>query len=437
MNTPADIVIVGASLAGLRTAEALRVKGYRGRLTLVGDEPHAPYDRPPLSKQVLGGWVDPRQTTLPRLCAIDADWRLGVAATRVDRARRRVECSTGEALSYDRLVVATGTRSKVWSTPAEASLGGVHVLRTLEDAQALLADLEAAPSRVLVIGAGFNGCEVASACRDRGLAVTVVEINPAPLTAALGHVIGRFAAERQRRAGVDLRCGLSVSALTDDGQGRVSGARLSDGAWVSAEVVVVCLGALRNWEWLDGAGLQAGPAGVLCDDSGRVVDLEGAPLDDIFACGDVARFHHPLAGAEPVSLEHWGNAVDQASVVAANILSPGSASNQAAMPRFWSMQFGVNFKASGLPASADSAAVVQGDMASGRFVVAYGRNGRMAGVVTVNQSQWMDFYEGRILAGAAFPPDWRVVDQPAETLPMPAGFSGATPSGSGGTQSRT
>jgi NADPH-dependent 2,4-dienoyl-CoA reductase/sulfur reductase-like enzyme len=427
MSAPCDVVIVGASLAGLRAAEALREGGYAGRLTLVGDEPHAPYDRPPLSKQVLSGWVRPQETFLPRLHPIAGAWRLGVAASGLDTAAQRVDLADGTALDYDRLIIATGTRARPWPVEAEAGLGGMHLLRTLDHAAALTAALEARPSRVLVVGAGFTGSEVASACRDRGIEVTVVEQGSTPLAAALGPVVGGHAAILQRRAGVDLRCGVSVASLFGDVQGRVRGARLSDGNVVEADVVVACLGAVRNTEWLAGSGVQAGPAGVPCDAACRALSADGAPTDDIFVCGDVSHFHHPLAGERRIALEHWGNAINQARVAAANLLRPGSATNATALPAFWSMQFGANFKSVGLPSHGEQVVIVQGALETGRFVAAYGRGGRIVGAIAVNQAQWLPFYEQQILAGAAFPPDWRVVDQPQDATPQPAGFPGATP----------
>lgn len=422
MKAPAHVVIVGASLAGLRTAEALRDEGYAGRLTLIGDEPHAPYDRPPLSKQVLSGWVRADETALPRLRPVDADWRLGCTATGLDLQRRRVKLADGGELGFDRLVIATGARARPWPIAGEAALSGVFSLRTRDDAAALVAALEDGPRRVLVIGAGFTGCEVASVCRQRGLEVTVVERAETPLHAALGPLIGGHAADLQRRAGVDLRCGTLVTALLGDGNGRVQGARLASGETIEAKVVVVCLGALRNTEWLDGAGLAAGAHGVACDDRCRVLGVGGAPRDDVFVCGDVARFPHPLAEGERIALEHWGGAVDQARIAAANIVRPGSGSLAATMPAFWSMQFGANFKSVGLPTAADQVLVVQGSAESGRFVAAYGRAGRLVGAVSVNQAQWLAFYEEQIAAGAAFPPTWRVVDAAADAVPAAAGF---------------
>jgi NADPH-dependent 2,4-dienoyl-CoA reductase/sulfur reductase-like enzyme len=180
------IVIVGASLAGLRAAEALREMGFEGSLTIIGDEPHEPYDRPPLSKQVLKGWVPADHTKLPRLRRVDADWRLGVAAVSLDRVNHVVKLGNGEEVGYDRLLIATGTRARPWSNPEEAALQGVFTVRTVEDATGLSAALKARPRRVLIIGSGFVGSEIASVCRDLDLPVTVIERGSGPLKGALG-----------------------------------------------------------------------------------------------------------------------------------------------------------------------------------------------------------------------------------------------------------
>lgn len=198
------IVVVGASLAGLRAAETLRAEGFTGALTLIGDEPYGPYDRPPLSKQVLLGRVPPDHTDLPRHCAIDARWRLGVAASGLDLAAKRVALADGTSVEYDRLLIATGVRSRPWPNELEAGLDGVFVLRTRDDAARLDHRLKAGPSRVLVIGAGFTGSEIASVCRERDVPVTVAERGATPLVGALGSVIGEVAARLQHRHGVDL-----------------------------------------------------------------------------------------------------------------------------------------------------------------------------------------------------------------------------------------
>jgi len=215
------IVIVGASLAGLRAAATLRREGFTGSLTLIGDEPYEPYDRPPPSKQVLDGWVPAQRTALPEPAELDAQWRLGVAATGLDLARKQVRLADGEEVGFDRLLIATGVRPRPWPNPAEAALDGVFVLDTRDDAAGLQQRLAAGPRRVLVIGAGFIGSEVASACRELGLPVTVVERGPAPLAGALGRVVGAIAAGMQRDHGVDLRCDVTVTALKGDAEGRL------------------------------------------------------------------------------------------------------------------------------------------------------------------------------------------------------------------------
>lgn len=315
------IVVVGASLAGLRAAETLRAEGFAGSLTLIGDEPHEPYDRPPLSKQVLLGRAAADRTALPRLRSVDATWRLGVPATGLDMAARRVRLADGDEVPYDRLLIATGVRARPWPREAEAELDGVFGLRTRDDSAALAWRLEAGPKRVLVIGAGFTGSEIASACRERGLAVTVAERGAAPLVGALGGVVGAVAAEMQREHGVDLRCGVMVTALEGDASGRVRAAHLSDGSTVETDVVIVSLGATRNTEWLAGSGLGAGPRGIACDAGCRAFDIRGIVTDDIYAAGDVARCPHPLFGYQFLSLEHWGNAVSQARIAAHNMIS--------------------------------------------------------------------------------------------------------------------
>ena len=250
-------MIVGASLTGLRAAEALRDEGFTGSLTIIGDEVHEPYDRPPLSKQVLKGWVPAGNTKLPRLRAVDADWRLGVAATGLDRDNREVLLANGDKVPYDRLLIATGVRSRAWFNPEEAKLKGLYTLRTSDDAAKIQAAFKARPKRVLIVGAGFIGSEIASVCRDLGLDVTVAERSSAPLVGPLGGVIGDIAAKMQRDAGVDLRTGVAVEALKGDADGHVRQAQLSDGTTLDVDVVVASLGSIRNIEWLEGAELAS------------------------------------------------------------------------------------------------------------------------------------------------------------------------------------
>ncbi|MGY4743124.1 FAD-dependent oxidoreductase [Streptomyces sp. B21-108] len=418
------IVVVGASLAGLRAAETLRAEGFAGSLTMIGDEPHEPYDRPPLSKQVLLGRAAADRTALPRLRPLDATWRLGVPATGLDMAARRVRLADGDEVPYDRLLIATGVRARAWPREAEAELDGVFVLRTRDDSVALARRLEEGPKRVLVIGAGFTGSEIASACRERGLAVTIAERGAAPLVGALGGVVGAVAAEMQREHGVDLRCGVMVTALEGDASGRVRAAQLSDGSTVATDVVIVSLGATRNTEWLAGSGLGAGPRGIACDAGCRAFDVRGIVTDDIYAAGDVARCPHPLFGYQFLSLEHWGNAVSQARIAAHNMISESADRiPHMEVPAFWSSQFGVNIKSVGVPSLGTEILIAQGSLKDHRFLGVYGYQGRVIGAVAFDHARWLPFYQELIETTAPFPPPFPTVDRHADgQRPVDADF---------------
>jgi 3-phenylpropionate/trans-cinnamate dioxygenase ferredoxin reductase component len=421
------VVVVGASLAGLRAAEALRARGFDGELTLIGDEPHEPYDRPPLSKAVLSGRLSTEQIQLPRARRLDADWLLGVAATGLDLAERAVVRADGRKVGFDQLLIATGTRARPWPAPAEGALRGVHLLRGREDADRLRADLAARPRRVLVVGGGFTGTEVASSCEELGLEVTLVQRGAAPLSGALGAVVGTAIGRVQRAAGVDLRLHTVVRALEGGRDGRVRWARLSDGDIVDADVVVAALGALRNTEWLRGSGLAADGRGVVCDAACRALDTAGAVVEGVFVAGDVARRPHPLFPGELFALEHWGNAVDQAETAAFNMLcQPGEERLSEELPAFWSDQFGLNIKSVGLPSLADEVVLTQGSLDSDHFVAAYGRAGRTVGAVAVNSPRVLDGYAALIGTRASFPPLVNAADGPARTEPEDAGFAPST-----------
>ncbi|MFJ2304147.1 NAD(P)/FAD-dependent oxidoreductase [Streptomyces sp. NPDC087787] len=418
------IVIVGASLAGLRAAETLRAEGFAGSLTMIGDEPYEPYDRPPLSKAVLLGKASPDHTELPRRRDIDATWRLGVAATGLDMAARRVWLADGEEVPYDRLLIATGVHARPWPKEEEAQLDGVFVLRTRDDAVRLHRRMKGPPRRVLVIGAGFTGSEIASACRDQGIAVTVAERADAPLVGALGGVIGAVAAELHRENGVDLRTGIMVTGLEGDATGRVRVAHLSDGGSVEADVVVVSLGASRNTGWLAGSGLGAGPRGIACDAGCRAFDFRGIVTDDIYVAGDVARSPHPLFGYQFLSLEHWGNAVAQAEVAAHNMISAGADRRPHMwVPAFWSSQLGVNIKSVGVPSMGEEVMITQGSLTERRFVGVYGYQGRVIAAVSFDNTRWLEFYQRLIETGAPFPVEFPTVDRrPEGRKPVPADF---------------
>jgi NADPH-dependent 2,4-dienoyl-CoA reductase/sulfur reductase-like enzyme len=326
-------------------------------------------------------------------------------------------------LGFDRLLIATGTHARPWPDPAQAALDGVCVLHTRDDAVQLRARLAAGPRRVLVIGAGFTGSEVASVCRELGLSVTVAERGATPLAGALGETAGTFAALLQRAHGVDLRCNVTVMALEGDASGRLRRAHLSDGETLDVDVAVVALGAIRNVEWLRSSGLAVDARGVVCDGACRVFNADGIVSDDIFVAGDVARWPHPLFDGDFLDVEHWGNAVEQAATAAHNMVCPPAA-RQAYnhMPAFWSVQFGLNLKTVGLPSVADEIVLTQGVVDERRFVAAYGRKGRVVAAVAVNMPRRLDMYQALIEDRAPFPPQLHAPDGPAELRPVPAGF---------------
>ena len=417
------IVIVGASLAGLRAAEALRAEGFTGHLTLIGDEPYLPYDRPPLSKVALTGWIAAEHTQLPRFETLaDVEWRLGVAATGLDLEAKQVRLANGQTVVFDRLLIATGTRARPWPNRAEAELEGVFTLRGLDDAKQLQQRLAAKPRRVLVIGGGFTGSEVASAVRELDLPVTLTERGAAPLVGALGGMIAERVAWLQREAGVDLRCQVTVTSLEGDAQGRLRRAHLSDGSIIDTEVAVVALGAIRNTEWLRDSGLAAWALGVACDAGCRVFDVNAIVTDDIFVAGDVARFPHPLY-FQFLMLEHRGNAVEQARVAAHNMIcAPAARCPHVAVPAFWSSQFGVNIKSVGVPSAAEEVMITQGELTSASFVAAYGKAGQLVAAVTFNHAKWLEFYQHLIEQAAPFPPRLPEALRSTPSSPVPAAF---------------
>jgi NADPH-dependent 2,4-dienoyl-CoA reductase/sulfur reductase-like enzyme len=415
------IVIVGASLAGLAAAAFLRREGFAGSVTVIGDEPDRPYDRPPLSKEVQYGWIPADHVALPLSDEVDAQWRLGVPATGLDTIGKRVLLDDGSTVEYDRLLIATGTRARPWHNEAEAALDGLFTLRTRKEGAALRERLAGRPGRVLVIGAGFTGSEIASACRDQDLAVTVAERGSTPLVGAFGEVVGGVAAGLHRDHGVDLRCGVSVTSLDGDSNGRLRRAQLSDGTTIDIDVAVAALGSIRNTEWLRGSGLAVGIWGVACDAGCRAFDVNAVTTEDVFVAGDVARFPHPLYDYQFVALEHWGNAVTQAEVAAHNMVSaPGDHWPHLATPVFWSQQFGVNIKSVGVPTFADQVIVAQGSVPDRRFVAAYGYRGRITAAVSFDHGIWLDFYQKMIEAAAPFPPPFAPADEPSYRQPLPA-----------------
>jgi 3-phenylpropionate/trans-cinnamate dioxygenase ferredoxin reductase subunit len=366
------VVVVGASLAGLRAVEELRRLGYDGEIAVVGAEPHEPYDRPPLSKEVLAGEAEAADTALRRqpLEDLDAAWHLGCRAVGLDVAARTVSLDDGTRLEGRRgVVLATGAVPRpLRGTP---DLGGIHLLRTIDDCLAIRADLDGTPSRVVVVGAGFIGAEVAATCRQRHLAVTVLEALPSPMVRGLGPVLGDVLAAMHRDHGVDLRTGVGVDGF--DGDGRVEAVRLADGSTVDADVVVVGVGVVPSTGWLEGSGLDV-ENGVRCDET-----LLAAP--GVVAAGDVCRWPNPLFDGELMRLEHWTNAAEQGVAAAARLLAGDEAEVYAPVPFVWSDQYDLKIQVVGHVRGDDDVAIVDGSLEERRFVAAVGRKGRLVGAV--------------------------------------------------------
>ncbi len=383
MGGLASIAVVGGSLAGIRGAQALRRLGFDGRLVLVGAEPHRPYDRPPLSKELLRGEREPEQIALTRPESFDAlalELRLGTRALSLDLQARELALAGGERVRFDGLLIATGARPR--ALPGAPPLAGVHVLRSLDDCLALRAELERAP-RVAVVGAGFIGAEVAASCRARGLEVSLLEALPAPLDAAVPNAIGQVVASEHRDRGVDLRCGVRVAAL--EGGARVERVRLADGSSLAADVVVVGIGVTPETQWLEGSGLELGD-GVVCD----ATLATRAP--GVVAAGDVARWTHPRFG-ESMRIEHWTNAVEQGEAAAARLLAgDGGATPFAPVPFVWSDQYELKIQIAGHLHRDDQMRVVDGSLEERRFVALFGRRGRLVGAVAINRARSLMTY---------------------------------------------
>ncbi|MFJ9822036.1 NAD(P)/FAD-dependent oxidoreductase [Streptomyces sp. NPDC101151] len=374
------VVVVGASAGGLGAAEALRRAGYEGAITLVGDEAEPPYDRPPLSKQLLCGHWEPERLALrptADLNALALELRLGVPAARLDPGARSVTLADGTGLEYDALVVATGVRAR--RLPGTDGVAGVHTLRTLRDALALRARLRRG-RRLVVVGAGFLGTEVAAAARGLGVGVTLVESAPVPLAPAVGEQAGRFLARLHQDHGVAVCAAASVTEVLS-AEGRVTGVRLTDASpgttVVPADDVLVAIGSAPNTEWLADSGLTV-QDGLLCDEYCRA-----GP--GVYGVGDVARWYNPLFGTA-MRVEHRTNATEQAMAVARGLVGPGERRPFAPVPYFWSDQYGTRFQAHGRLRGHDEARVLDSDFAGRRLLVAYRTGDRIAGVLAAGVS---------------------------------------------------
>lgn len=369
MSAPDHVVIVGASAAGVTVADTLRDEGFHGRVTLLGSEPGLPYDRPPLSKEVLAGTRDTSDIALRQPGHYEGrgiDLRAGRSAVRTDAGAREVVLDTGETLGYDALVATTGVAPR--RLPVRRQIRGVHVLRTLADLEALRTELPMS-RRVLVVGAGFLGMEVAATCRSLGAGVTVVSPRSTPLFGQLGPLVGGQVAALHAEHGVELRTGVGVTDMTDS-DGRLTGAVLTDRSVVTADTALVAIGSEPQTAWLSGSGLDSRD-GVGCD-----AYCSAAP--GMYAAGDVARWHHRKLGTH-VRVEHRMNAAEQGMCVARNIL--GAAQAFSPTPYAWSDQYDARIQTYGFTGPRHDVTIIEGSLEERRFVALYGRHGRVTGAL--------------------------------------------------------
>ncbi|WP_432841689.1 NAD(P)/FAD-dependent oxidoreductase [Dactylosporangium sp. CA-092794] len=386
---PAGVVVVGGSLAGLHTAEALRIEGFSGRITVVDADPQPHYDRPPMSKDYLHGRLPAERLLLrdrERIDALGADWRLGTTATALDPARRTVRLSSAAGaaeVEYDELVIATGVTPIL---PPSLAVPGAHVLRTKDDADRLRRELRPDGSLVIV-GGGFIGLEVAAAFRTVGARVDVVEALDTPLHRQLGPVIGRALQRRHEREGVVFHLGRQASAVSPDDRGIA--VTLDDGTVLEAGALLVAVGSAPGTAWLAGSGIDTA-GGVVADGH-----LRAAP--HIHAVGDVVRWPHPLAG-RPVRIEHWSTAIEQAKYVARRITGTGGDKPFDALPYFWSDQYDRKLQAHGFPDGNAEIEVIDGDLDGDRFAALYLTEGRATAVVGMNNPRQTLAGRRRVLA---------------------------------------
>ena len=386
------IVVVGGSLAGVRTIESLRERGYGGEIIALCGEAEMPYDRPPLSKQFLKADWEEDRLSLRRsgFEELEVDWRLGARASSLDPDAREIGLEDGRSVAYGGLVIATGSLPR--SLPGVPVLEGMHELRSLTDARALRADLARA-SRLVVIGAGFIGMEVAASARELGLEVTVVEALPTVLLRGLGSDLGEWARGRFHDRGVEIRCGVTVKGFRGDV--RVEAVELGDGTLIPADMVLVGVGVEPACTWLEGAGLDVSN-GILCDGTGAT------PLPDVVAVGDVARWQNPAYG-EAIRYEHWTSAVEQSSVAAERLLAgTGPVESLATVPYVWSDLFDLRLAIAGEVRGSDQMQVCQGGLDEDRFIVLFGREKILCGAVAMKRPRALNACRQLIRGGASF-----------------------------------
>ncbi len=399
---PARIVVAGAGIGGLRAAEQLRAKGFDGELVVVGDEAHLPYNRPPLTKEALAGTVSFDSLELRRRKVEDVAFRLEAPVAEANLDAGDVVLHDGSVLAFDGLVVATGLRARRLELPGPPD--GRHVVRTIEDATALQAGLRPG-ARVVIVGAGFIGCEVAATAVGRGCAVDVVAPEDVPMQRPLGTQVGAAMRRRHERAGVRMHLGRVPARFegADAGPTRVAAVVLDDGTRLPADVVVEALGCVPNTEWLAGSGLDISD-GVLTDHGLRAVGLDGNPRPHVVAVGDVARFPNALVDDVPRRVEHWSMATDTAKWAAPSLLAGLGVGELvtapfAPMPSFWSDQYELRVQSFGSLGIADEIRVLEGDL-DGEFAAGYFRGGLLVGAAGVGLMGSLMELRRRIAAGS-------------------------------------
>ncbi len=380
-GSPNRIAVVGASLAGLRAAETLSQRAPEIEVVVIGAEPHRPYDRPPLSKKLLSGEWEPERIQLrpaDTFDELDVEWRFGVAATGLELATSgpggRLDLSDGSSVEAEGIIIATGATPR--RLPGQSQYVHVHVLRTLDDAMEIRASLIEGKRRVVVIGAGFIGLEVAAIAKQLNNQVTVIEGAAAPLIRGLGMEMGAAVADVHRSHGVDVRCGVQVEALT------ATGVQLA-GEHLDADLVVVGIGVVPSTQWLEDSGLELRD-GIVCDET-----LLAAP--GVYAAGDVARWPNPLF-EEEMRVEHWTNAAEQGALAANNLLDVAASEPPVAygpVPFFWSDQFDQRIQFLGRSSPDDDVVIAAGSVSDGKLLALYGRGGKLHGAFGLNAPRWV------------------------------------------------
>jgi len=396
------VVVVGAGLGGLRAAEGLRAAGYADELVVVGDEPHAPYNRPPLSKEALLDEIAHDRLEFRRRASVDdVVWRLGETVAAIDVDAREVVVG-GSTLAWDALVLATGVSARRLPVPGPppTATAGRHVVRTLDDAVALREALRPG-ARVVVLGAGFIGCEVAATARTLGAGVRCVALDPLPMLRPLGPELAAELARRHEEHGVVFHLGVGVAEILGDEH--VDGVVLSDGTRLDADVVVEALGSRPNVELLEGQGFDLSD-GVLADGALRPL-RSGVPVDGVAVVGDIARFPHPRYADGAHRVEHWSVPTDTGkragAVLAAYLAGEGYAEAVAApfdpLPSFWSDQYDIRMQSFGMPGLADPDGIrlLEGDLA-GDCIVGYHRGDDLLGVVGLGMLRALAGYRSRL-----------------------------------------